>query len=229
MKQAFAFLESNYFQYGVLAFGALIASEAIYSYYKKRRKFADNGNTYEVFWTNNLSQSCNCSMKKRAESCQNNYCYVRTLRRIISLIDKAKYSIDIAMYIFTSHELFSSIKKARERGVRVRVIVDKNMVYSTSSKIMMMDANDIPVRYHPTSTYLMHHKFCIFDGPSRVKAVNNANTENLNTYLLTGSTNWTNDGFSTNWENIIVTSNLKLVMEFENEYQRIWEDFEKSL
>lgn len=227
MDQAMSFLENKYFQYGLLAFGALIASEAAYSYFKKR-KFKDTQNTYEIFWTNNLSQSCNCSMKKKTESCQNNYCYVRTLKRIISLIDQAKHSIDLAMYIFTSHELNSSIRRARERGVRVRIIVDKNMVYSTSSKIIELDANDIPVRYHPTSTYLMHHKFCVFDGPGRTKKVATTNTGTLDSYLLTGSTNWTNDGFSTNWENILVTSNLKLIMEFENEFQRIWEDFEKN-
>lgn len=220
--------ENKYLQCGLFAFGALIVGEAVFMYFKKR-KFQDRQNTYEIFWTNNLSQSCLCTMKKKPESCKNNYCYVRTLNRIIHLIDHAKYSIDLAMYIFTSHELNNSIRRARERGVRVRIIVDKNMVHSTSSKIIELDANDIPVRYHPTSTYLMHHKFCVFDGPVRVKAVSKKNIQDLDSHLLTGSTNWTNDGFSTNWENILITSNLKLVKEFENEYQRIWEDFERNI
>lgn len=51
---------------------------------------------------------------------------------------------------------------------------------------------DIPVRYHPTSTYLMHHKFCVFDGPGRAKAVGKKGHK-LKPFLLTGSTNWTND------------------------------------
>lgn len=220
-------MDNKYLVYGCLAVGTLFVGEIVYWACFKKRELEDQRNTYEVFWTNNLSQSCNCTMRKKPESCQNNYCYVRTLNRIISSIDQAKHSIDLAMYIFTSHELFNSIRRARERGVRVRIIVDKNMVHSTSSKIIELDANDIPVRYHPTSTYLMHHKFCVFDGPSRVKAINKANRNNQ-PLLLTGSTNWTNDGFSTNWENLLITSNPKLISEFENEFQRIWEDFEKN-
>lgn len=222
------FLENKAFQYGLFCLGSLIVFDICW--YFKKKKCNNLKDTYEVFWTNNLSQSCSCSMRKKPESCQNNYCYVRTLNRIISLIDQAKHSIDLAMYIFTSHELTNSIRRARERGIRVRIIVDKNMVYSTGSKIIEFDANDIPVRYHPTSTYLMHHKFCVFDGPGRVKTVNKKpSTQEQKSFLLTGSTNWTNDGFSTNWENILITTNKQLITEFENEFQRIWSDFERNV
>lgn len=147
-------VQNNYFQYGLLVIGGIVGFGALtevilytYSHFKNK-KLDDSQNIYEVFWTNNLSQSCNCNVRKSSpENCKNNFCYVRTLHRIISLINGAQHSIDLAMYIFTSNELTGAIKKARERGVRVRIIVDKNMVHSTNSKIIELDANGKETNY----------------------------------------------------------------------------------
>lgn len=45
---------------------------------------------------------------------------------------------------------------------------------------------------------------------------------------ITGSCNWTMQGFSSNWENVIITSNKIIVDEFRKEFDRIWSDFMKS-
>lgn len=56
---------------------------------------------------------------------------------------------------------------------------------------------------------LMHHKFVIIDGK----------------ILITGSTNWTMSAFFGNYDNILVTDQLSLVMQFELEFEKLWEDF----
>lgn len=42
---------------------------------------------------------------------------------------------------------------------------------------------------------------------------------------ITGSCNWTMQGFAGNWENIIVTSNQTIISGFQREFERIWSDF----
>lgn len=45
---------------------------------------------------------------------------------------------------------------------------------------------------------------------------------------ITGSCNWTMQGFSSNWENVIITSNKIIIHAFRQEFDRIWEDFKKA-
>lgn len=52
----------------------------------------------------------------------------------------------------------------------------------------------------------MHHKFIIID----------------NNILITGSTNWTMAAFFGNFENLMVTSESRLVKPFINEFEEIW-------
>lgn len=42
---------------------------------------------------------------------------------------------------------------------------------------------------------------------------------------ITGSCNWTMQGFASNWENILITSHKKVVESFRREFERIWNDF----
>lgn len=156
-------VHNNYFQYGLIGIGTIVLGEVVYYIYSHlKRKLDDSENVYDVYWTNNLSQNCNCNVRKQENSCNNNYCYVRTVNRIISLIDNSKVSIDLAMYILTSHDLTNAILRARKRGVRVRIIVDKNMVHSTSSKIIELDANGKETRFFSRHRKILHHKQCVY-------------------------------------------------------------------
>jgi len=55
---------------------------------------------------------------------------------------------------------------------------------------------------------LMHHKFALVD--SRV--------------VITGSFNWTSQAIYTNNENVIISSNKKLVEPFITEFEKLWEE-----
>ncbi|KNC27400.1 hypothetical protein FF38_06540 [Lucilia cuprina] len=63
----------------------------------------------------------------------------------------------------------------------------------------------VPIRCNP-NTMFMHHKFCILDS----------------SILLTGSLNWTMQGFGGNWENILITSNLEYISKYSQEFERMW-------
>lgn len=70
--------------------------------------------------------------------CENPFCAAYNVGRLIELIDSALYSIDLAMYTFTSFELSQAFVRALKRGVFVRIISDHEMAYSTNSQIITL-------------------------------------------------------------------------------------------
>lgn len=70
---------------------------------------------------------CNCLSQRPIKStCDSTYCPHKMMKKIISKIDEATESIDIAMYNFTNSDLARVIIRARQRGVKIRIIVDKS-------------------------------------------------------------------------------------------------------
>ena len=59
----------------------------------------------------------------------------------------------------------------------------------------------------------MHHKFALVD--SRV--------------VITGSFNWTRQAIYNNNENVIISSNKKLVEPYVAEFERLWEEGGKNV
>ena len=54
--------------------------------------------------------------------------------------------------------------------------------------------------------FLMHHKFCIVD----------------DSLLINGSFNWTGTAVMGNNENVVITSNTKVVSSFVKEFDKLW-------
>lgn len=79
----------------------------------------------------------------------------------------------------------------------------------------------------------MHHKFCIIDGPIRqaelledsIKAEREVLSEHKNGFVMYGSMNWTTQASSGNYENMILTNDASLVLQFEKIFNDIWIDF----
>lgn len=76
----------------------------------------------------------------------------------------------------------------------------------------------------------MHHKFCIIDSPQRNDAIFKKQNKAAKRYptrglVMTGSLNWTMQGFGGNWENILITSNAEYVRNYSEEFERIWNSF----
>ncbi len=107
--------------------------------------------------------------------------YDNPQKEIIKNINQADAFINIAMYIFTDREIALPLIKARERGVKVRLYLDKEQVDYKYSQSRFLVQKGIKTRIS-SNNYIMHHKFAIID----------------NRLLLTGSYNWT---FSANHRN----------------------------
>lgn len=86
----------------------------------------------EVLFTNN-SSGC-CSVFDPGFLCENRYCKGKNEARLIKLINSARISICLSMYIFTCKSLANAIVEAHARGVVVRIITDTSMLYSSNSQ-----------------------------------------------------------------------------------------------
>lgn len=130
-------------------------------------------------------------------------------QRIIRAIAESRKSIDAAVYSFTASELAEALYAAKARGVRIRVLVDRERAEAGGSGIRGLRLNGITVRsLGVPEQSLMHHKFAVFD-------------ERL---VVTGSYNWTNSAEHANYENLIVLDEPGVVKRFQQEFRRLWRE-----
>lgn len=124
---------------------------------------------------------------------------------LIHLIDSSKRSIDVAMYCFTRRDLAWALVRAKNRGVKVRVILDESNSHSKYSKFRFFENKGINVKLHEIT---MHNKFAIIDGK----------------ILITGSYNWTASAEERNRENILIIKNAPdLTDKYQQEFDKLWE------
>jgi len=129
-------------------------------------------------------------------------------KEIIKNINQAEAFINIAMYIFTDREIALPLAKAQERGVKVRLYLDKEQVDYQYSQSRFLVQKRIKTRIS-SNNYIMHHKFAIID----------------NRILLTGSYNWTFSANNRNDENLMVIDDPEFIARYQNQFEKLW--FEK--
>ncbi len=107
-----------------------------------------------------------------------------TQRTILDAIAGAASTIDVAMYSFTVDAIADALMAARNRGVRVRIIVDRGQAGGQGAEADLLLDNGMNLKkVDPPSSGLMHHKLAIFDGKT----------------LLTGSYNWSANAENNTW------------------------------
>jgi phosphatidylserine/phosphatidylglycerophosphate/cardiolipin synthase-like enzyme len=130
-------------------------------------------------------------------------------QRLLRAIEESRKSIDIAVYNFTASQLAEALYAAKARGVRVRVLTDRERADTGGSGVRGLRLNGITVRaLGVPEQSLMHHKFAVFD-------------ERL---VVTGSYNWTNSAEHANYENIILLDDPGVVNRFRQEFLRLWRE-----
>jgi phosphatidylserine/phosphatidylglycerophosphate/cardiolipin synthase-like enzyme len=151
-----------------------------------------------------------------------------------NLLKSAQRQVHVAMYIFTNHTLFEALKEVRQRGVKVYVIVDHTMEAASGSQVQKMRSASIDVKIYSRAT--MHHKFCLIDAPScdgmeifsAIDGVGNDSRKRIvyprHGLLITGSLNWTREALLSNVENIIVTSDEKLIKDYQRFFYDCWNE-----
>lgn len=126
-------------------------------------------------------------------------------QHILPELQWAEKSIDVAMYAFTDSDLAWALVRARERGVEVRVRLDKGQAAGKYSKSRFLAGRGLAVRLHQGGG-LMHHKFAVIDG--RV--------------VVTGSYNWTDNAEEENDENALVIADSEVAAVYAAEFERLW-------
>lgn len=145
------------------------------------------------------------------------------LARIAKMIGTASKTIDIAMYSYSDASISAALQAATARGVQVRFVFetageDKSLTGDalTNSKSGQLEARGVDVRY---VNKIMHHKFCIIDGPRDVLA--KADTAQL----VSGSGNWSNSAGTKYNENTLFVGGgePKLALMLQREFNHLWE------
>lgn len=125
--------------------------------------------------------------------------------RISSLFRSASKSADVCVFTITDDRVTDAILQATGRGVVVRVISDNDKSDELGSDIDRLSRAGIPVRVDHSAAH-MHHKFALFDGK----------------IVLTGSYNWTRGAARDNEENLIVTSDPRMIGPFHRKFEDLW-------
>jgi len=130
------------------------------------------------------------------------------VHRVISLFDHARRSADVCVFTITDDRIADAVIEAHRRGLPVRVVTDTMKAMDRGSDIERLRRAGIEVR-EDRSEHHMHHKFAVFD----------------QRLVLTGSFNWTRSATAFNQENVVVTSEPRLVRSFRDNFAELWEKF----
>jgi len=128
---------------------------------------------------------------------------------IKAYMDLAQNTLDICVYNASDATIASAINDAHNRGVQVRYIADDD---ASNLMLSSLDPN-IPIVYRTSSTAgIMHNKFIIVDAGS----VNNS-------WILSGSTNWTNpSNLFNDYNNLIFIQDQSLAIAYTLEFEEMW-------
>jgi phosphatidylserine/phosphatidylglycerophosphate/cardiolipin synthase-like enzyme len=128
---------------------------------------------------------------------------------IVRLLRQSRQSADICVFTITDDRVAEPILRAHERGVTVRIITDDDKALDEGSDVYRLRRAGVPVRVD-ASEHHMHHKFAVFD----------------ETTVVTGSYNWTRSAAAFNRENLILSSDPRLVRPFRENFDALWHAFE---
>ena len=107
-------------------------------------------------------------------------------------LDAATSSIFIAMFTFTHNKLVDALIRAKERGVDVKLAIDRYTARGASKKaIQRLSQANIEI-FYSSGLPLLHHKWAYIDEKE----------------LILGSTNWTESAFNKNQDVLLFLNHL---------------------
>jgi phosphatidylserine/phosphatidylglycerophosphate/cardiolipin synthase-like enzyme len=128
-------------------------------------------------------------------------------KRVVGLIAHSKEFIDVAMYSLNNKKIIDALEKAKNNGVKIRILVDRLQGTGVNKKVTLaLKHEGFDIRIH-SKNKIQHNKFAIFDGKS----------------IITGSFNWTESAENANEENCITLSAKKVVATYEDRFDKyLW-------
>lgn len=123
----------------------------------------------------------------------------------VAELDAATTTIDVMSYQLTSVPLIDALARAQQRGLTVRVVVDRTQEGTRSPELRALPSHRVDVRTDRNER-LMHNKVAIID----------------NTVILTGSFNWTANAETNNAENLIVITDEDIAAAYAANFLAHW-------
>lgn len=134
----------------------------------------------------------------------------RAIALVIDTIASAEETIELAAYSFTSQRVTDALMEAHERGVDVRIVLDKGQTKRKYPAAVALLEAGVPIRINRRYA-IMHNKYIIIDRMT----------------VETGSFNYTNNAEKNNAENVLVIKNNRAVAEkYMEDWQRLWDEGE---
>lgn len=124
---------------------------------------------------------------------------------VIPLVENAKTYIYIPTFILTHDELASSLIRAKQRGVDVKIIIDATNTFASRSKVKLLRQAGIPVKVENYAGKV-HSKSIIID----------------DRYIIAGSMNFTVSGETKNDENALIIDDERLARYYRGFFEYLW-------
>lgn len=124
---------------------------------------------------------------------------------LVTSLAAARVSIDAAVFTITDDRVTRTLLTRHKAGVRVRILTDNDKAWDKGSDIRLLAASGVPVVMDDTPHHF-HHKFAVLDGRR----------------LLNGSYNWTRSGDRYNHENLMLTTDQRLVRKYAQAFEEMW-------
>lgn len=126
---------------------------------------------------------------------------------IVQAISKAKTTIDVQAYSFTSAPIAKALIDAKRRDVNVFVLLDKSNVSNKYSVVTMLNNQHIPFAID-SKPAIAHNKVMIID-PNSSKAA-----------VITGSFNFTKSAQVRNAENVMIIDDQNLAKQYLTNFEK---------
>lgn len=132
-------------------------------------------------------------------------------RHIVSLIDSAEGSIELAAFTFTNPYIEKALLEAIKRGVKVAIVLDKLQTLGRQASLhdALERAGSI-IRLISPVKGVMHNKYLIVDGKS----------------VEWGSYNYTERAENTNFENATLASDATLAQQYHSDFASLFSQAE---
>lgn len=129
--------------------------------------------------------------------------------RLVNVLGEAEARIDMLAFSLTSDAMGKALLDAADRGITVRLVVERDQANNAGSEVERLQAEGIEVRIdrNPNS---MHHKVILIDGK----------------IVVTGSYNFSRSAEAFNDENVVILYSPALTSDYLVEFNRI---FDQSL
>lgn len=130
--------------------------------------------------------------------------------RLVTLIDRATSTLDVAVYDFDLANVAEAMVRAKQRGVRVRMVTDTDTLDNTRDEAIQaafdrLRRADIPI-VDDQRNDIMHHKFVVVDGE----------------WVETGSWNFTDgDTYRLN-NNQLIAHSRELAANYAAEFEKMF-------